>query len=580
MLSKFLQFFLPMLKEYNKRNKGKEKVFTDVELNELLTLIVKLIKLDLVEKTEHNELHLRLLSVTDFIYHVSVKRKYKDKFIDTFFDDIDYFKFVESQVENLDNISLGVYEPLYEHNTYAINCIDKHMSLLISKTVDYLPKEEKHLKNLNTVLDFFEAYRDRLYHFISEDLKWWVYLYTEHVDDIPFSLRYLNSYGNLGDSIENWVAQFQTNPAAELFKSRGFNVFAGWGNLSNELKLEGNKVIDKSSIKPVDDVLHLTENAFKQMTIKLHEHTSMYYYDTRFEITNPTHYELFARTCGAVIANLTNHKVIPEKTISSLFLTIRNWANKSSIMTRRRDRKLWYNQDSVGAVYAYFKECCDNRITGQAILLASHIYDICVPNAIEEDMERIWHAHHDYLARTHNHIYYSRKKYTQDELNYFLRAIQEVIMPKYFTIVEESKQWIFRASLEFTLNVSDEKRMDTLYEQLKGWFTERHTSELNKQFLENNLPYFLYTSYANKKTLLDKLTNNPFNITNYAGSKDIYESIIDILKKDVDNPIKTHRIEEIEFGEEGITVKQDINENAGISSNKLEEVSNTNDISN
>lgn len=571
MLSKFLQFFLPMLKDYNKRNKGNEKVFTEVELNALLDLMVKLIKLDLVEKTEHNELHLRLLSVTDFIYHVSVKRKFKDKMIDAFFDDIDYFKFVESQVEDLDKVSLGIYESLYEYSTYAINCVEKHMSLLISKTVDYLPKDEKHLKNLNTVLDFFEVYRDRLFHFISEDLKWWAYLYTEHVDDIPFSLRYLNSYGNLGDTIEKWVEQFQTSPAAELFKSRGFSVFAGWGNLSHELKLEGNKVSLKEPVaEKKDKYVHLSKNAYHQMTVKIHEHTSMFYYDTRFEITNPTHYELFTRTAGAIMANLTNYKLIPEKTLSSLFTVIRNWANKSPVMSRRRDRKLWYNQDSVSAVYAYFKECCDNQITSQALLLASHIYDICVPNTVEDDMEKIWRAHHGYLARTHNHIYYSRKKYTEEQLNYFLRAFQEVIMPKYFSLVEESKHWIFRASLEFALNVGDEKRMDVLYQQLVGWFSERHTSELNKQFIENNLPYFLYTSYSNKKTLLDKLQANPIQVVSYAGSKEVYDTILDIFKQDVENPIKTHRIEEIEFDEERIVMKQDTQDNLGISSDRLD----------
>lgn len=568
MLSKFLQFFLPMLKEYNKRNKGKEQVFAETELNQLLELMVKLIRLDLVEKTQHNELHLRLLSVTDFIYHVSVKRKFKDKFIELFFDDIKYFKYVESQVPDLDSKSLGVYEPLYEFELYPLKCIENHLNLLVSKTVDYLPKDEKQLKNIGIVLDFFDAYKARLYTYSSEVSKWWVYLYTEHNEDIPVSLRYLNNYGSLGDKIEDWVVQFQETPLVKLFNQRGYDVFGGWGNLSSELKLEGGKISEKEApVETKHEYLHLTDATFKQAAAKLHEHTSMFYFDPRFEMVHPTHFELFARTCGALLANLTNYRLLHLSTVKNLFVAIRNWANHSKYLTARKDRKMWYSQDSVDAVYAYFKECCSNKITGQALLLATHVYDLCAPNPLtkDEDEATIHRAHHDYLARTHNHIYYSRKKYNEQELNYFLQAYQEVIMPKYFNLVAKENEWLFRASLEFTMNVSDARRVDVLYEQLKGWFETRHTTDLNQQFYKNNLAYFLYMSYSNKKMLLDKLTSQPIDVVNYASSKEIYEDILNIIRVDVENPIMTHRIEDIDFEEGGIVRKENDREDAGIS---------------
>lgn len=559
MLNKFLQFFAPQLKEYNKRNKGAEKVFGQTELTHLINLMDKLIQYDINNNVGKEELHIRLLSVTDFIHRVSYKSKFKDRYIANFFDDILYFEYISNHHEiDLENIDLTPFESLYNNNEYTSKSIKNHLTLLLSKTVDYIPDTPKQVSNLNNLIDLFNGYKNRLTTFQENGLKWWVYLYTEHVDNIPISLRYLNVYGNLGDKVETWVEEFQSSKMCEMLHKAGYDVFAGWGNLSTKLKLEEATISDPTqTAKEKSEYVHLSENAYRQTCISLHEHTSMYYYDKNFLIVNPTHYELLLRSFAATLWNLIPNKKFHPNTIKSILMTIRNVANKGSVLPLRKDRKLWYTEDWVTLICQYIDEYNKNKVTAHVVSFASHVYDICVPNpnqTVEEEFE-VTNKHHEYLAKVLNKMYYSSNmKYSAEEVSYFMQAYQNVIMPKYFLLIDQDKQHLFRSNLEFALNLKDENRVKSAYTQLKGWFEERHSTELNKQFWESNYQYFKYMSYANKELLLNMLNEQPFNLVSYGGSREIYDQIVNVCRQDVETPIMTHRVEDVSIVDGGVVV--------------------------
>ena len=552
MLDKFIQYYTPLIKTYNKKKGKEETVYDTSSLQKLVDRVNKLCLFDVLYQ-DNRELHTRLLGFIDGFVSISSKKKLKDKYLTLFLEDIWYLNYVyednqellENELDNEPDIEI------YNNPIYARKCADKYVSLLLSKSIDYIDPKEN-VNKLGPTIDLFDVFKDQLHRLIEAGLLYWVYPFTENLYYVPINLRYLDAYKNLGTRITEWVDGYQEHKLAKYLRGRGYDVFAGWG--VNLLQGEWDKQITGNS-KPVSNKdntelkeVVLSSAVLSEIVGNVYNHMQMYMKNKKFNLKLEAHLELVIRTIAVCISHKVYKAVLKHGTYLTILRSVKSLYSNKSYYNRRVDRKYWFKDEWVNVIKSAHMVFSKNRAEEAASVVAIHAYDTALPpeNSKPEDILKYLETHHDFVARSHDIVYHDKVPFTDEEIKHALDLYQNRLTPVYKDLVSTDNQWIIRATLELWLNIRDGKRVDVVEKQLREWFTNRHPTDLNTKYLDQNKPYFLLMSYHNKKTLLDRLRENPIDVVNYGKSLEVYEELIEICRKDVENPIKNHSIERVE----------------------------------
>lgn len=535
MFEKFIQFFIPMLKMYNKNNKV-EEVWDMEKLTQLDAIMKELAIFDVI--FDNRELHVRLLGVIDFVHSVASKRKFKDKYIKNFLDDVWYLNYVYNENKEVIKENYGEYkDSIYYLPAYQSKSVENYTNLLLSKVIDYIPDTDKGVNQFKQTLDLFDSLKARLEDYIADGLGHWVLPFTEKVDYIPISLRYLNVYGNLGDRILDWVEAQQETKLEKLLRDRGYHVYAGWSNLNGVLRIKESsenkaKVEVQQKPKVISNEVTLSRQAIEKVSIDVYNHLFMYLYCDKFDYRNPEHVQGLYRTIAFCISLQSGRRPINENQGMYLMRIARQLINKNQVYRRRKDRKYWLLEIQFTHINAMLKQFSKQRAEEGASVLAAHAFDVCIPS--NDKWEDVVKQHLQFLKRTYNTLCVAESKYNDEEIKYFLTLWDSYLEPRYSKLVDDNKKWLFRASLNYGLNIRDFKMMDEAFDNFKRWFKERHRRWDNQKWLDDNRDWLTFLSYANKQYLLDKLEQELADeVINYGDAVRVFKDATEILRNDL-----------------------------------------------
>ena len=554
----FTRFFNTLYKEYSKKNKQTEnKEYTDEIAQALVNKINTLIVADLLFKEP--ELHFRLLNFIHDFFAIAKKMKFKDKYLKQTLDDLWYLEYwYDEHHEDILKIQQEEpykYQPLLSNPLYAKSSIDKYFNMLLSKTIDYIPRSVENGERIQPIIDQLDALKTRLNDYVDCGLVMWVYPFTENYHYMPFELRHMNGVYKLGTSIEDWVDQSADTNVAKYCQERGYDVFSGWGSLETYVTIQDTKLkLDDHARKQIH-LFNPDKSIMEKIVHAAYARVWIYMSNPNFDMGNPAHRGLCYRTIATCIHRFSNDRVVSVNTIKTVLLALANLVRKTKLMLSRPDRSFWFiagDEEVVSECLVKFRQY---RVQDAVSVVISHAFDLSVPVEGKKPEYQAHKDHHAFLARSYNHTFHGRRPFTQGEVQDALVLYQDVLMQTYFQFTpDDTDKWIFKASLEFWLNIKDEERVNRAYESMVEWFAERHKVELNIDFYESNYPYFMYLSYQNKTLLLDKLEKEPIQIVSYGRSQDVYDDIIKILRMDVYDPIMDGRIREVEITDNGICV--------------------------
>lgn len=559
MLQNYIRFIKPQIIEYNKKNK--EKIDEKYTNDETLEDIVRKIKEMAVVGCEYRnrELHEYLIGFLAGFYNIAHKAKFKPKELTNHIDLLFWFEYQHDALQKDDEVDFEDirYQTWDEANIrnnyeYAVLAIDNYVNLLLSKTVDYLPKlDKKEFKKLDDILDVFSSLKERLLELAKESV-WFAYVFTENKQFVPFSLRYLNRFCNLGDKIEKWVEQ--ENPLVNYINDKGFDIFGGWGNFADEVKT-GNAPTKENT--PVEQKHRPSKTMVEKIIRYMESLTPMYLLNDKFNMADNGHRAMFLRSIALPLYFLSSQGVeVNMVDIERYFNVVKSSLKHSRPYTLRKDRKWWFNADTVSVTTACIQLYHTDPAAHFASELMMNVYDHIFIDKTDKTkvftkcMERL----HQILARSHNSIYHSENPMKESEIANVLTVYQKNLLPYYVKFTEEQYQWIYSAAIAFVLNIRDKEVVDASYNALKTWFESRHKTEDNHQFFETNYVDNLLMSYHNKRELVERLEKEPINIVKYGNSQAYYDDIVNILKRDVDTPIKEGRGTLRKVGGDGISI--------------------------
>lgn len=563
LIDNFFNNFNKLFKDYNKKNK-EESTFK--EINDVLSFFKNITQLTWVNiLTDNKELHVLLIGVIDTIMDISKKRKLKDKYFETFLNDIKeiqgYCYLIEnseeySQLKAIEIKEYGKEKVDWMCNIWSVrNSIEKYCNLLLSKTVDYIPNSLQTNQQMNLLLDVFDGFKEKLENIAESFDPIWVYNLTESYHYTPFSLRYLDSLDKIGDKITNWIDYSRENKTVKLCNERGYEVFGGWGNLSKQLMLIGNSLEESKPMKYRPPMSNETCDRIARNCIN---QVPMFALNKSFNIFNAEMKALFLRV---IAVWCYDEEEISEEQIKRIISTCRDMMKKHYRQIYMRDKRAWFMDEDARHVKTIIDQFYQNRWEQYCALVTKVIFDFATPSyngkeakqLTDEDMLKL----HEFICISYNMVYHGNEKFSLDEINHCLRHTQQYLIPRFRKMVPEQHQWMFNAGIELWLDIEHHERVKDMYRVLNEHFSRRNTKELNNEFYERNKFYLLLMGYNNKQALLNKLNEEPIDLISYNGSKEIYNTMIGILKKDIDDPIMDKRVTSVEVTENGVkTIQQ------------------------
>lgn len=532
MLTRFKQHYNNLVKTFKNKT---EWLMEEERIQELKQRIDKLVYIDLVYQDIH--LHASLMKVVDDIYKISKKAKFKEKYIEEFHERLTYLK--NWEIAYSDQVDSKLIEDnvgkLYELPEFTKVCIDKHLNLVLSKTVDYLP-QEGNPKQLDGFLDMIDAYRKQLYDMADGDCFKWVYIFTDNNHYFPLRLITLNQFNRLGDRLEKGIDLQYENKYVKYINDRGYDIFGGWGHLQqHSITLEEVATVENNDVsKP--QVIQVPETVipkvkYNQLVNALYRHGFMFFLNDKFKITDPNHNEVLFHTLGVCLYYATGGKLLERKQFLQAIRDTRIMFNKTPKFRARRDRKYWLGDDMYEPLLKILNAFCKDRTLMISSLVATHTYDLCVPS--DDNWKDVVKKHHDFVQRSHMEVYFPDNPFTEDEIAKILSNYENYLVPRYQLFTEKDKHHLFGITLDYWLNLRDIAHADLTYDVIKGRFSERHTTEENRKFIEKSWILYLFMSFHNKKYLLERFKNEPINIVSYGSSKEIYQTIVDLLENDL-----------------------------------------------
>lgn len=554
----FTRFFNVLYKEYSKKNKGVENIeYTEETTKEIINKLNTLIIADLL--FNEPELHFRLINFIHDFYAISKKMKFKDKYLKQTLDDLWYLNYwYDEHHEDILKIQQEQpykYQALLDNPLYAKSSIDKYFNMLLSKTIDYIPRSLENVERIQPVIDQLDALKHRLNEYVDDGLVMWVYPFTENYHYMPFELRHMNGVYKLGTLIENWVDQNAGTLVTKYCQERGYDVFSGWGSLETFVTIEDKKLALSEHARKQIHLFNPDKTVMEKIVHAAYARVWIYMSNPDFDMGNPSHRALCYRTIATCIHRYSNDRVTGVNTINVVLNALSNLVKKTKLMASRTDRNFWFIPKDEELVSEYLQTFRQSRVQDAVSVVISHAFDLSVPVEGKKPDIKANNDHHSFLARSYNHTFHGRKPFTEEEVTDALVLYQDVLMQTYFQFTpDDTNKWVFKSSLEFWLNIKDEERVNKAYNSMVEWFSERHNTDLNYEFYDSNYAYFLYLSYQNKELLLDKLEKEPISIVNYGASKDVYDAILDILRKDINEPIMDGRVREVTITDTGICV--------------------------
>ena len=513
--------------------------------------------------TENKDLHVLSIGVIDTIMDISKKRKFKEKYIETFLQDIKeiqgYCYLIEhsEEYQSLKDIEIKEYgheKVIWMRNPWSVkNSIEKYCDLLLSKTVDYIPEVKQTNQQMSLVLDIFDGFKEKLLNIAEGFDPVWVYNLTESYHYTPFSLRYLDSLNQIGDKLTNWIDYSRESKVVQLCNERGYSVFGGWGNLSKQLMLVGNTLEED---KPMKYRPPMNKESVDRIIQTCMQQVPMFAMNPRFNIFDAEMKTLFLQMMATWCYN---DEEIDDTQIQRIVSSCRDLMKKHYRQIYMRDKRAWFMDEDVKHIKTFVHRLYKYRWEQYCTLILKVIFDFATPATETECFWDLPDADiiqlHDFICVSYNMVYHSVDKFSLDEINQCLKYTQQYLIQRFKPLIPKVNQWMLNAGVELWLDIENPERVADNYRVLSEHFSRRNTKELNEEFYHKNKFYLILMGYTNKKALLDKLTQEPIDLVSYNGSKEIYNTMIGILKKDIDDPIKTHRVNPVEVTEQGIKSK-------------------------
>lgn len=560
MLTLFKKNFNNLIAEYNKLNKTEIKEYTDKEVKQLLdnSKIWSLYTINYYDLVTH-------LYINDFIhtvYRICNDKQYKAKYLKGFLDDIEYlnanFNHERLQAIITDNQFTDPLHELYKNKKYAEASLQKYCNLLLSKIIDYIPESKDSVNKFNATVDLVNGFKEEMMFFINKGYHELTYAFTETNRFVPIVFKYLNTFDDLGKKIDEWAESWNESELAKALNQKGYDVFGGWADLSGKLTAP---VVQEQSVSAIEKAYNgldnlpkivLSATGLNSLIADGISCSAMFTHNPLFTWTNPIHRYIYARMLALCIFRYTDGHNYTTSQVSKFITDVRLGMNKHNTRFKaRRDRKHWFDDGLVKDVRLLLASYNENRAESFATAIALFSYDRFMG---EGPMEEHYESHHRFLAVTFNDIFHSKKPLTDEELESLLNVYQSFLMPRFELITEDDRKWVYKLSIEFTLNILNEKYVDDLYNDMVIWFSERRSTEDNQQFLANCMPRLLFLSYKNKALLLDKLEKEPIDVVSYGGSKSVYETIYNICYKDLNAPIEDRRVQTVEVKDGNLAV--------------------------
>lgn len=571
MVNRFIEVMREKIKAYNKTNKDKLNLdlFDKVRFEQyILDAIDDLVVVDIISNDV--ELHVRLVSFIDSVVNIDDIEKGKLKHVKAIVDDLSwlvqwYKRNVENDKDNQNEIN-QFDRYLYSMPEFASHRINSYINTLLSKTIDYLPNEcHTKFDKLEPTLAMFDLFKARLNALADTKFILWVYVYTENMRYVPIRLRYLDPIDGLGSRVETWIDNNAFTPLTAYLNNRGYDVFSGWGNLyqhapqvndSNGPSLKF--VEDKTTVdeKPmtIEQINHCINYAIKatymfisnpKLNMNLITNQENYIYNIAIPIY---HYSIGCKLTMGDVKKVINGVMRYYKSSNSCskFYRSRKW----------KDRNEWFHEKWLKHIYdrvMFYRKYYWVMFTCNT---AMHCFDVAtIPlqdawdkgRTLEENIA----GHHHFLARGYNELYHGEKPIPDDALREAVKYFNDVLIPRYLPLIEEDRQWIMQASMEFLFNIENDSKVDEYYETLKAWLTVRNTTQANIERCSYLQPRIQCLSYRVKEKLLTRLDNEPIDVVSYGGSKERYQSLYEIIRKDVKDPVTEGRINNLDDTNEG-----------------------------
>lgn len=554
MIHAFYNNFTKLINEHQKKMEIENPFpyIQDVEL--FLIALNKLTILNL--KTNNKDLHLNLIGFADTAVDIAMKRKLKPKHLEVFLSDVaelkgylylinesndadDYQEIIDEMSEN---------ELIWRQNEFTVDqSIDHYCNLLLSKTVDYIPENHQGSNQWNLLLDTFKAFKEKLQR-VKALNPILVYNFTEIIDYTPFSLRYLDTLNKLGEKMENWIDYARQNKLVNMAERRGYHIFAGWGNLSESLNLVGNTLEEE---KPVPHRDPMTEAELQKVSKACLLQVPMFAMNPLFRMNVVENKAMFLRVMAV---QCYNDKEISVEQIDRIVTECRAMMKKHYRKIYYRDQKLWFTDIDAVNIHRIVTEFYQHRWAQYAALLIKQMFDTATPdaNTTPSEMDEMMKRTHHFLAVTYNVLYHSKGKLPNEDIQAIMKHSYEYLIPRFSTWIPKENQWMLEAGLEFALDINRQERLNQILYVLRTWFSTRHSREDNEQFFNTNKYSILFASYSVKKAILESLEEKPIEFISYNGSREFYNDLIAIIRRDIDNPIMQEREVKLEFNEDGI----------------------------
>lgn len=558
MFATFKNHYQQLIAEYNKNNSGNPlPVMSDDNINELFR------KIDTWSIYTLNyfdiDFHLTLNHLTNSIYKIIIDKSYKAKYLKEVYDDIVFLnKHIDKdkRVEVMENyIATDPFNKLYDQPLYVKMSILKHCDLMLSKTIDYIPDNKNNLNNVKSTLEMLSHYRTMLEYFIDQGHGYWTLAYTETNRFIPIQFKYLNHLDGLGKRIDEWTDAFQETEICKYLNENGYDVFGGWGDLSGKLAEKSAEPMLPETKETAEELpkIVLSEISFRNLVSDCATCSGMFTHNPLFKYTNPVHRHMFARMMAMCVFHYTENHNYTESQIRKVMIEVKNALTKHRTrFITRRDRKHWFDNMLASDIKSIINAF--HKVRGEyfATSIGLFTYDRVVGDDIPAELLE---KHHKFLAVTYNKIFYGAKPLDNGELEYLLNRYQNYIMPRLEVISEEDRRWLYRLSVNFALDIKNDELVNKYYEDLKSWFTVRHTTEENNAFYDKSLAHFLFMSYNDKETLVNKLTKEPIDIVSYGGSKEIYNKLLELCTRDLETPVLDKRVQHVDITDGKLEVK-------------------------
>lgn len=522
----FIKHYTNQCKDLCKKHKDLN-VLTEEDILTLFKFINKYTLVNIL--TDNKDVHIFLLLVILAITEIANKQKYKAKEMEKLYEYYQYFKNLE-YINDKDAVekvyTSHPYYPLFTNELYAKRSIDKYLELIISKSVDFIPHNDKRVKLFNMLLDQIDYHRDWLLSIVEEGCYLWVYNITENNQYLTFTLNSLNQEGRLGDIIRENIDKGYGKKLIDIAKDRGYEIYAGWGDL-----IRSSDVSEQDMPKDISDKKVITPSLMDKAVHDAHMYSFMYYDNNQFDACQENYNFVYESTIALALYHHFHDYDVTVGTFKTVVNKLKAQAKATKVFKKRRDRKYWYTDGMAQMLYNKFMKIKQDNTLVTLILVSSHAFDVATTS--NDDFEKSIDAHHAFLSRTFKYIWIDNCDMFKDKINGFITAYRDVYMPIYRTLIPEGRRWILLSSLEYVVNMRDITKCDTMFGDIVEWFSIRRSAEYHQDMFARYKCYLELLGVNNKKYLKEKLEKRDFNFVSYNNSKQVYQDIITLLDNDI-----------------------------------------------